>query len=223
MSDRPIIMSGESVRAIMAGIKTQFRQVMPKKSFGWWNACGLEVGDDGYPMVEDDYCIECRLPSPHEVGDTLWVRETWRPWSWREDHPIHIQYKADSAIGVCDVDDEDWYERIAVEATKACAKAGLPHDGEGYRWPDGKCPLPWRSPLFLPRAGSRLSLLVTEVRAQRVQDISDKDARAEGMESCTPYDQYRVLWDRINGKKHPYSSNPWVWAYTFEKQKRSER
>lgn len=64
----------------------------------------------------------------------------------------------------------------------------------------------WRSSLFMQRWASRLMLQITEVRAQRVQDISKEDARAEGCDSCTPYDQFRALWDSINTKRRKISA-----------------
>lgn len=81
-----------------------------------------------------------------------------------------------------------------------------------------------------PRALSRLTLYVTDVRVQRLQDISEEDALAEGVEcdsdgyrdylmphtQCcvTPADSYRSLWDAINGPG-AWEANPWVVAYRF--------
>jgi hypothetical protein len=229
VADKPLICIVSSVRSILAGTKTQSRRVVkgwPNSGTSDWQLLGFHDGIAAFRSSGER--LEVRCPCP--IGTRLWVRETWRPWSWREDGAIRIQFCADGAIGVCDVDDEDWYCRIAEEATLRCEKIGLPRDEEGcYHWPAQENPLPWKPGLFLPRAGSRITLEVTDVRVQRVQDISEDDALAEGVEPCywgcydfsysampAPLANYRRLWDEINAKRgFGWAVNPWVWAYTF--------
>jgi hypothetical protein len=106
---------------------------------------------------------------------------------------------------------------------------------------------PWKrdvlTAIHTPRGASRITLELTEVRVQRLQEISEDDARAEGVEPYTPphghispeqrvpgpgFDRVRLgdqphrlpfadLWDTINGKRAPWESNPWVWALTFRR------
>ena len=86
----------------------------------------------------------------------------------------------------------------------------------------------WRSPLHMPRKFSRLSLRVLSVRVERVQEISEADARAEGCGLLLGDEldadvgararvEFSRLWDSINGKRAPWDSNPWVWVVEFER------
>lgn len=135
------------------------------------------------------------------AGDRLWARETWQGLSFGDYQP--------TKSSLCEV-------RYA--ATDPCAD--LDAEARGY---------PWRPSIFMPRWASRLTLIVTDVRVERLQDISDADSIAEGVEQSakfpgrylTPAGDYAVpkvayqrLWENINGKG-AWDANPWVAAYTF--------
>jgi hypothetical protein len=103
-----------------------------------------------------------------------------------------------------------------------------PPSGYIYRADDvaGHIDSGWRPSIFMPREACRLRLEVTDVRVQRLQDISEQDAKAEGVPTRTYTDGrgfepatlgFRYLWDSINAKRAAWDSNPWVWALTFRR------
>jgi len=77
----------------------------------------------------------------------------------------------------------------------------------------------WRSPIYMPRWASRLTLEITAVRVERLHAISDDDAKSEGVQGLGAFRElFSVLWDEINAKRgHPWSANPWVWVIEFKK------
>ena len=99
-------------------------------------------------------------------------------------------------------------------------------------------PMTWRPSIFMPRAVSRIALDVVSVRAERLHDITDEDIAAEGVDReavmstlgpvdreivssgglirC-PRDAWRLGWNAINGKRAPWSANPWVWRVEFRR------
>ncbi len=230
MTDRPILYSGPMVRAQLEGRKTQTRRVVkpltkrhPIKNLaidgmsssrnysgrqndpGSWGFVGAEDGED---MPLADWIRE--LCPYGKTGDLLWVRETWMDLRGTgiehrptPDSPIRrYAYGADSPRGS--------------------------HSDE-VRKDYG---LKWRPSIFMPRRASRLTLRITDVRVQRLQDISEDDALAEGIDvgamnaaNCASFRagthnrllafEYRSLWESINGAGS-WDANPWVWALTFD-------
>lgn len=161
---------------------------------------------DGMFWFADGDAFE--IPCPDGVpGDRLWVRETWEHRAYGAIRDIRIRYAADGAIDHMMACDDDRKYR-----TNSFVK---------------------QPSIFMPRWASRIMLEITDVRAQRLQEISNKDARAEGAD-CAPHrggtcgmtdtgiDQcaicsFRSLWNSINVKRgHGWDKNPWVWALTFK-------
>ena len=205
MTDKPIIMSAESVRAILAGRKTQTRRVVKLTDFRQSDTPGYDWSFRDRRGCWNDVSTERLMQRycPYQVGDRLWVRETWKK-------SLHGgEYDADGAEYV--------------------------HDCPGYK-ADGKyrCGKPvndleygWRSPIHMPRWASRLTLEVVESWPERLHDITEEGAIAEG---CVPYIDpfeniqiisvtqiYAQLWEALNAKRgYPWDANPWVWVITFK-------
>lgn len=125
-------------------------------------------------------------------GDTLWVKEGWQA--------------AETGAGRCLVYRADSPQS---QATGVHAISDAPT-------------LKWRSARFMPRQASRITLRVTDVRVERVQDISEADAIAEGVTAPAwgARDAFRGLWDSLNAKRgYGWDVNPWVSVTTFERVK----
>jgi hypothetical protein len=207
MRERPILFSGPMVRAILEGRKTQTRWVMKPQPVldgdmvGHPALCGLFGAHVFGP------CAAKMIPCPYGApGDRLWVRETWAPIVQIADVdlPAGLVEKADPRGGV---------QLIAYRAT---TEDFVWADGDGYAMEGRSC---WRPSIHMPRWASRLLLEVTEVRVQRLQEISEEDARAEGVESRGAF---CGLWDTINGNGS-WRENPWVWCVSFRRVEEVER
>lgn len=208
MTERPILFDGESVRAILAGHKWQTRRVVkPQPQYVWGFGVALNSNEFTahvrYPGGhQPDPWVRCPYGAPPhrgQPGDRLWVREGWA------------------------VDGDDLG---AVRATYESVAGGM-YAGPYYRadQANDNAGLTWRSPLFMPRWASRLLLTVMAVRVERLHEITPDDIRAEGLQPDSEAsllwrenlrDKWSARWDAINGKKHPWASDPWVWVVSFE-------
>jgi hypothetical protein len=135
-------------------------------------------------------------PQPTRKG-SAWQ---WREWTWERMLPEALL--AHSPYGRPG-------DRLWVKEVWAPAAEGFVYRADAPVNP----PERWKSPLFLPRRASRLVLHVQAVRAEPLQDVSEADARAEGVPDR---EAYRALWDSINAERgHAWADNPWVWVVTF--------
>lgn len=215
MAEHPMLFSGEMVRAILDGRKSQTRRVMnPQPPWDYlckshartWIGCtqdgrgtGWKIERNGeiwhFPSYER---IRCPYGQP---GDQLWVRETWWPiggFTMRANQRIgevgaEIRYRADNQV---------LWREAPIEFYKTYEN-----------------PRRWKPSIHMFRWASRITLEVTGVRVERVQEINQQNAKAEG---CCPTwqtssrEMFMGLWDSLNAKRGcGWDANPWVWAIQF--------
>jgi hypothetical protein len=210
MKERGMIFNGEMVRALLEGRKTQTRR--PIK---WRQTRATEIAEreDGskWPWSEDaenvcDYWHPCPFGA---VGDRIWVRETWGVVSHELDEDGRIQPwtpdRPTTAINEMPFGN-GYYSGHAIYAADGDFTWG---DDDGYE--DGRsC---WKPSIHMPRAASRILLEITDVRVERLKNISDGDAIREGcsvtdMKSgdCVA-DIFARLWESIYGAES-WQANP---------------
>lgn len=196
MKARPILFNTDMVREILAGQKTQTRRMvkLPKDCYwlseedGTWIDSNL---DHGFWHAEELPCPFGEAPFNGQPGDLLYVRETFRVFD-------------SSAECAC-------YDHCV------CSR----HNGKPMYFADGFCAkddYKWNPSIHMPRWASRLTLEITDVRVERLQDIDRGDCMAEGcpfpnMAVNDPIGWFSGLWDSIYGN---WQANPWVWCVEFK-------
>ena len=205
MTEHQIIFSAPMVHAILDGRKTMTRRVLkPQPVMRGADDCVITYEKGGHTYSgPPDFLIKQILPEyglRWRVGDRLRVRETWRTLQkWDDDSPRRL---------MADIDKIDY------------AADGFPRNP---LWAWGRT----RSPIHMPRWASRITLLVTDVRVERVQKITSADAIAEGFRpyansatiDCStpdPRDDFIVLWTHLHGPD-AWERNDWVSVTKFER------
>lgn len=225
--ERPLPCTAFEVSAFLAGAKTQLRRFA--KTLDFIGGAGEEADPSKWGWFFDGpdhhgYMVLGRghderfgggatsIPCPYgEVGDRIWIREIWT-------------HDGDGAA-----DARAQHEDV-MSLSPIFYRAGM-SDLEAET-------MHWRSPILMPRWASRITLEITEIRVQRVQDISEEDAIAEGVEpAVTARDGFSALWDSVNGRRSvrvpkpwpnvgrmteidtsaSWESNPWIWALTVKR------
>ncbi|MDN7671293.1 hypothetical protein QZM22_01845 [Burkholderia oklahomensis] len=209
MKERPILFSGPMVRAILDGRKTQTRRIIsPPHGYRWLDLdVGTLVNDGGDKKHVTD------LPQRHGIaGDRLWVRETT------------YDVERNGYVGPVYVESD--------EGTHAAAWGWGESDDPDYIEP---YELRKRPAIHMPRSMARITLEVTGVHVERLQDITEADAIAEGIGKTaagfwstycrsdvdgtySPRLSYQCLWDSLNASRSfGWDVNPWVWVVEFAK------
>lgn len=231
MKERPILFSAAMVRALLAGTKTQTRRIVKPVKF--YPDFGCAVGQVGGAW---------KYGSPAALG----LRERGDHWS--------VVLKGDVLQRMCTSEAYGWGagagcpygvpgDRLWVRETFARI------DGQTRPWIETDYQATythgdrlgdtlgikkrWTPSIHMPRHASRITLEITAVRVERLQDISEADARAEGARECDPVSgrevllagpsqrgsfvlHYRDIWEQINGPCS-WDANPWVWAIEFRR------
>ena len=201
---KPILFKGEMVRAILDGRKTMTRRVIKPKP----THRVIDVGDAWYDA--DGIMAGAALRCPYgQPGDRLWVRETWQDGSDTNGRRC-VVFKADGN-GI---------------AALCCEDGNGDPVGLGLSVTPME-PSRWRPSIHMPRWASRITLEIVSVRVERLCQITEQDALAEGvsdsLDYCDPETpsarmQFKDLWDSINAKRgFVWDSNPYVWALEFKK------
>ena len=224
MKERPILFSAPMVQAILDGRKTQTRRVVKPQPTEFVGGPGVTLRDGSpAPLVPLDDSVEPygrEIVCPYgQPGDQLWVRETFAEGFTYGGGNKVVWYRADQQA------------RFAERIEAVCDYASVP---ENVRW---------RPSIHMPRWASRITLEIKDVRVQRLQEISEADAIAEGIDpqrcqhcgytwgDCRQHMDhrlcvgrepesaaaaYKTLWSQIHGPGS-WHANPWVWAITFRR------
>lgn len=224
MTDIPIIFSEPMVRALLDGRKTMTRRLA-------WRT----VKDPA-----DDKLTIRGLPSSWQrvkTGDRLWVKEAWRVGAWSEDAEVAVDYRASPELK-----NTPWmpvpgdrFNELHRKISDELRRLGVEHDADGnYDWKPGESPLCWHPSIHMPRWASRLTLTVTETKVERLQDITEADAMAEGVypppagtdddgvhfSGGTFRDGFWALWNSLHGLG-AWLANPEVVAISFAVERRN--
>lgn len=197
MAIKPILFNTEMVRAILEGRKSCTRRIVkPQQLIGMLpDKCKNGIPEEflkekklmlkPYCDMTDAELISAAYKAPYQIGDILYVRETWM------DYAGLTMYKVD-----CD--------KYRLES--------LNFAGFG-----------WHPSIHMPKEAARIWLKVTDVRVERLQDMTDDDAEAEG---CFDYTSTALgfpdVWDSTIKKsdldRYGWAADPWVWVIEFERK-----
>lgn len=200
MTIKPILFNTDMARAILDGRKTCARRAIKPQ----WEECPhCKYVHNEYiydKLTENVYCARCGYPmeperrSPYQIGDILYVRETF------------IQVAAHTFL----------------------------YKADGNSWmPEG---LHWKPSIHMPKEAARIWLKVTNVRVERLNEITDKGAEREGAQPDYPFDydvdkwpnleHFKKIWNSTIKKsdidRYGWDANPWVWAIEFERCEKPE-
>ena len=201
MKETPITFTEQMARAILEGKKTQTRRIVKAQSI-------FDGMDEEFKRLQSQHA--CHYG---KSDDRLWVRETWADTNG-ENGPM-ISYKAGG-------------DRVLIDDSSLFDYSRYPECGFTISCEDlrrGTYGRSWKSPVIMPRWASRITLEITDIRVERLHDITEDDALAEGAGpvlmspygGLTPYREgFRRIWEALSGAAG-WDANPWVWVITFKR------
>lgn len=235
MKSRPILFRGDMVRAILAGQKTQTRREVklpfevpkgdwypdlyrgkkPHTQWTFWERVnGKDTGKSCLPQFTCPYGT---------AGDELWVRETWNAL-----YPQLYPQEGDMPWYFHELGAEGARRAIARGAQPTAIHRANPDDPNLPTKDDIEAGFRWQPNIFMPRWACRLLLTITDVRVERIQSISEADARAEGISDEQIHEHgsaraaFAALWDSIHGDTdHEWGKNPYVWVVEFSRKEQA--
>lgn len=241
-TERPILFSGPMVRAILEGRKTVTRRVIKPRMRSADSQFVLVQRQDGSwsPIhTFDESPMDARgtehpITCPYgNVGNHLWVRE-----SWQDVHPVQVadgRYSQAGQAGIPGPPGVTYRTIYRADGPYPCVyhshahpyRCLQPDPEHASTWEAESGYTGWTPSIHMPRWASRILLEITDVRIERLQDISEEQAIAEGVRSCerdidpdgndySPVELFGGLWVKLNGMDS-WSANPWVWVVEFRR------
>jgi len=222
VKEKPILFNPEMVRAVLSGKKTQTRRIMmPQPEHRENDAVKGSYGTFFHGWNLDHKCVSVsdfiKYCPYGQIGQEIWVREThylYGFWNKKSEKTKTGKQKYEF------IDDKEYGVKFLDKPP-----ANIQTKRSGLGWFK-------RPSIFIPRWASRIQLKITDIRVERVQDISESDARNEGitysaggqskefMERNSPINCFKYLWDSINEKRgYSWKSNPFVWIVEFDIEK----
>lgn len=212
---KPILFNTQMVQAIRENVKTTTRRIIKRtpsndapSGYGFWK----EFNEDDNKWYIKDYTHSCcwwgekeyiNRFSKFHIGDILYVRETWKV-------NLYTDGYADAEVIYKENNNKKKYKHIGDDLFNKLLK---------FSTKEG-----WQPSLFMPKEVARLFLRVTDVKIERLQDLTENGIKAEGItEEWPPYaeDKFHKLWDstikKKDREKYSWNANPWVWVIEFER------
>lgn len=220
-NSKPILFSAAMVAAIIEGRKTQTRRTMKvQMPENFWRIGGIDTaGVNAYavPLADDekdDHLVqECKFPYGN-IGDLLWVREEhYRFGHWRPVvGAVTKKGKKQKWEFVASTEEVRYYDDPPASFKKSRDRSNPPDTPQWYK----------RLARFMPRSSCRIFLEITDIRVERLNDITESDSKAEGAmfayagNNANSYTAgFKNIWVKINGSESWYE-NPWVWVIHFK-------